>query len=383
MKINLLEILRVLATLFILILAITVILATRFDVIRVNDSPDPGSMYPAIMEGDAFVVLPVNPSRIQIGDVVVFKIFVEDINFQSNDDYIIHRVQAKIRINGSYYFLIKGDNYISNTNLDNAGKSFEGIDSTLGNYIPESQIMGKVYYRFSPVFSSILYGAQQNKSIELSLWLFILSLLGAMFIGGNWIERKLNQSRLNKEIKINQKNRSVWNTLQTNYQSITRKRKLILVLLLFIVLLFSAIYPLLIFQKMDSSNTQINEISVSKQDDRFSIIKGQTIAYSAFRVFVSLDIEYDPLYRIDNLEIFLTDVATGKLLSRSIWENYDSKIQGEFNFSLFLIITHDNLPHNDTQIKLTAFLQFQSIFLTKSHGGPLVSPIEYTRNTYL
>ena len=48
-----------------------------------------------------------------------------------------------------------------------------------------------------------------------------------------------------------------------------------------------------------------------------------------------------------------------------------------------MIIAHDNLTQNGTEIEVMAFLQFTSIFHSENIGGPLISPIEYTPNIHL
>ncbi|OLS22783.1 MAG: hypothetical protein HeimC2_28600 [Candidatus Heimdallarchaeota archaeon LC_2] len=112
-----------------LLLSLSVWFVTSSDQLRINNSDDPGSMYPVMMEGDAFIIFDVSPDSISVGDIIVYQIFVVNIDFIDNDEYIIHRVQAKIKIEEKYYFLIKGDNYISNSNLDNPGLSPDEYES--------------------------------------------------------------------------------------------------------------------------------------------------------------------------------------------------------------------------------------------------------------
>ncbi len=76
-------------------------------------------------KGDIMILYGTNPSRIEIGDVIVFRTY--------RPDPIIHRVVRKWKNNDKYYFQTKGDH-----NIDSIG--FE-------KSISEKSVLGKAYVR--------------------------------------------------------------------------------------------------------------------------------------------------------------------------------------------------------------------------------------------
>ena len=112
-----------------------------------------GSMEPTLYNNDLVIVYPKEPSQIQIGEIVVvssarfyFEYGGEPI-FSNLDNYtkIIHRVIDKKEINGTYFFLTKGDN---NLLIDgsiiclNRSENYSVFEYNTSNgvYIPETAI---------------------------------------------------------------------------------------------------------------------------------------------------------------------------------------------------------------------------------------------------
>jgi len=93
-----------------------------------------GSMLPTLERGDLVFVIGVAPKDIHVGDIIVYH--------SCQGPYIIHRVIAIKEINGTYYFVTKGDNNL-------------GTDYWLGQFVncktgkptpgvPQWRVAGKV-----------------------------------------------------------------------------------------------------------------------------------------------------------------------------------------------------------------------------------------------
>ncbi len=91
-----------------------------------------GSMEPVYYRGDIIVIRGVDPSDIQVEDIVVYKRPYQDIP-------IVHRVVDIIEDNGNLYFLTKGDNNpFEDTYFEN-GNKLPGV--------PEHAVLGKSIMR--------------------------------------------------------------------------------------------------------------------------------------------------------------------------------------------------------------------------------------------
>ena len=133
----------------------------------------------------------------------------------------------------------------------------------------------------------------------------------------------------------------------------------------------------------------IKDIRVSRQDDRFSIIYGEAVPYTLYRVYISIDIEYQPFTKLDQLEVLIRDKETNLVIGKGIWSpnvgafSPNGRLQGEFNFSIFVVIYDDNLPSGESELSVTTKLTFRSLFRTLEIGGVLETPILYKPNPYL
>jgi len=110
------------------------------------------SMYPALQEGWSAEVSPAKMKELRIGDIIVFS---------KRDELIIHRVIAKVNLNGKTVLLEKGDN------------------ESVVNSIPEAQVIGKL----SRVFNA------DNQELPPKLWryrdrkkLIIFGLLNILYM---------------------------------------------------------------------------------------------------------------------------------------------------------------------------------------------------------
>ncbi|MCS7112116.1 MAG: signal peptidase I [Ignisphaera sp.] len=59
-----------------------------------------GSMYPLLRDGDLVIVVPTH--TIDLGDVIVYR--------NDREEFVIHRVVAKLECNGKTLYVTKGDN---------------------------------------------------------------------------------------------------------------------------------------------------------------------------------------------------------------------------------------------------------------------------------
>ena len=120
------------------------------------------SMNPTLSQNDLAISTTKDPSEILVGDVVIIKnpIYFYDSGFPPifwsnfpNNSYIIHRVVNRMNMNGSWYFMTKGDN---------SGYEFDGMYRTLSSspgyllfeynktniiYIPQDAILGVVVFK--------------------------------------------------------------------------------------------------------------------------------------------------------------------------------------------------------------------------------------------
>lgn len=90
-----------------------------------------GSMQPTIGPGDVVVVNDVSPSRIQQGDVIVFR--SSGAGERANADRITHRVVDVVREDGQLYFRTKGD---ANEEPDQQLVPAEDVIGRVGFHIP-------------------------------------------------------------------------------------------------------------------------------------------------------------------------------------------------------------------------------------------------------
>ena len=120
------------------------------------------SMNPTLSQNDLAISTTKDPSEILLGDIVIIERphFFYDRGFPPifwsnlpNNSYIIHRVVNKMNMNGSWYFMTKGDN---------SGYEFDGMYRTLLSspgyllfeynktniiYIPQEAIIGVVEFK--------------------------------------------------------------------------------------------------------------------------------------------------------------------------------------------------------------------------------------------
>jgi signal peptidase I len=102
----------------------------------IENGPCPNSsMCPTYDKGDMFLIFKSKPEKIQLGDVIVY----ESDTPYSRGTLIIHRVVNITVISDSegvhYYFLVSGDNPVSNSNID--------YYNSTSHYIPYDAVLGK------------------------------------------------------------------------------------------------------------------------------------------------------------------------------------------------------------------------------------------------
>ncbi|MHA1616573.1 MAG: signal peptidase I [Candidatus Njordarchaeales archaeon] len=117
-----------------------------------------GSMRPTYYEGDLVIIKGVDPSKISVGDVIVFK------NPKNPSELILHRVFAIRIVNDTHFFLTKGDNPRTNPYPDYWG------------WVPEYYVVGKVIFRI-PILGLIF---EVLSTIVVRVLLIVL--LGIMLI---------------------------------------------------------------------------------------------------------------------------------------------------------------------------------------------------------
>lgn len=119
-----------------------------------------GSMEPTLYHNDFLVVYPKAPSQIKIGEIVVISsahYYFENggeplFSDLENNTKIIHRVINKKEINGTWFFLTKGDNNIlidgSITCLKKSQNySLFEYNASKGVYIPETAIESVILFK--------------------------------------------------------------------------------------------------------------------------------------------------------------------------------------------------------------------------------------------
>ena len=118
------------------------------------------SMEPTLFNNDLLVVYPKEPSQIRIGEIVVFSpahYYFENggaplLYDLENNAKIVHRVVDKKEINGTWFFLTKGDN---NVLIDGSIKclnqsehySVFEYNASNGVYIPETAVESVVLFK--------------------------------------------------------------------------------------------------------------------------------------------------------------------------------------------------------------------------------------------
>ncbi len=96
-----------------------------------------GSMQPTYYQGDLVIIAGVPPDKITVGDVIVFR------NPNNPSEIILHRVFYIKVVNGTRFFLTKGDNPYTNPYPDSWG------------WVHEKYLIGKVIFRI-PLLGLIL-----------------------------------------------------------------------------------------------------------------------------------------------------------------------------------------------------------------------------------
>jgi len=133
-----------------------------------------GSMVPALRVGWIIVVRSVPPAQIKVGNIIVY---------HSTDpmipDPIVHRVIKINDVNGSLYFLTKGD---ANP-INDAQAGFEPAEG-----IPQARVVGKVVYVIPYLGYAVLFLKQPP--VYILLVTLLIALIIADFISDTAHEKK-------------------------------------------------------------------------------------------------------------------------------------------------------------------------------------------------
>jgi signal peptidase I len=167
-----------------------------------------GSMEPTLYNNDLLIVYPKEPSDIKIGEIVVISsahYYFENGGeplFSDLENYtkIVHRVIDKIEMNGTWFFLTKGDNNIL---IDGSIKCLNKSDNysifeynaSNGVYIPETAIESVMFFKIP------FLGYLQDYSLIILIGNGILVILYFFVKKNSPIFKKKKSERLLKLLK--------------------------------------------------------------------------------------------------------------------------------------------------------------------------------------
>ncbi len=137
---------------------LSVVLGTRNPLVYTNTP----SMEPTIWPGDLAIVAGANPKDLAGGDIILYDIMVQDLNNPQGEAMsipIMHRINGIVAMNGSRYFITKGDN---NPTADDW-------------YVPETGVIGKVIY-IIPYLGNIIGMKLEFKILILALVIVVIIL---------------------------------------------------------------------------------------------------------------------------------------------------------------------------------------------------------------
>ncbi len=320
---------------------------------------DPNSMNPTYVQGDIFVIKKMAPDQINLGDVIVYK--------NSRNELIIHRVILIKIIEGEYFYVVKGDNPITNYRPD--------IDIN-GFFISYNQILGVTKYRV-PMVGHISLAMQKNPSIQIMIY-FLAAIAGLAIIF--WPEEEKQEEEEFVDISSSQirkyfseKFSSILNAIPNpkNPKTISKFNIIRFVTIFTIVVLLTLTYfnPGFFYSDGMDHSTGFVALKVETETRRISneTINGQLVTVVFYQLLVQL---YDEGKFLQSIKSFSVDVYNqdNEIVSHTIW-NQKGKITGLFTVGASIIFETSKYGNSTQEMLVFVTLKINKGFSTMETKG--------------
>ena len=308
------------------------------------DNPDPNSMHPTYQQGDMFIITKVNPSEIDIGDVIVYS------PGNNGNLLIIHRVVDKLEVNGFFYFRVKGDNPITNSVPD-------ALNSD-GGYITqndaETKILGKTIAKI-PYLGHFVLAIQRN----LLLFVFVILVSGILFVTVIFSDDKKKEK--DKYIEINKKTvNDLKNGIKNFLRSFLGLFSVGVLLLIFILIIPQTFFPGVYYTNNENLKPGIVEIMPpDRQELASTSLFGQEYISVFYQVSIVIFDRGFPGSRIDSytLEVYNSNNTQ---VSSTVWNKLGSFLgKGMIGSSIIIYLTN-TFPNVEQELTIIVNLRMDS-----------------------
>lgn len=331
----------------------------------VIDNSDPNSMFPTYFQGDLFIIHHSDPSKIELGDVIVYD--------KNGGEKVIHRVIDILKIDDKYFYRVKGDNPKSNPTPDQIHPSNTYL-------IPYDMILGKVIIRM-PYLGHLSLAMQRNVGIRILVYLLAFIIAVAIVF---WPEDEEEKEKKDEhyELSISSfKNRIIpflGFPKKLIYKFNNSPKKIYIAsigLLCLLLLLIPAIVPNFLPTKYDQDDIGVTDIGINSTT---VVPLNDKIGNTNFSgVFMQARITiYDNAGIWTNvkeftLEIFEDANDKSSRISKTVWNSLHA-FKGSIMVGGSVIIDVVDVPVEPTSLdivvtlKIRNFYQIEYLFFTTS-----------------